>query len=231
MIKFNQMKSVLRRVLMLMVLLSASLSVFSQIPYFAGTAGDQNLYGYTSLKVRPGINSQETYTTVQYGIGNKFAVGTDLYTGTGYEAIGYLVRANAISSKYFNLGGQVTASFCLNDNHKYDYTTAALYANGAITNDGNLFWVSNTWWGINRGHTENSITNWWYLGYAIKAGKNDYITPMAGLIHSWKFNEDATMAVGFYYTHKKCNFYLWSDKLTEKNPRLIVGLDWKFNCK
>jgi len=231
MINFNRIKSELRRVLFLAVLLSVSLSIFAQVPYFAGTAGDQNLYGYTSLKVKPGINSQETYTTVQYGIGSKLAVGTDLYTGTGYEAIGYLIRGNAVTSKYFNLGGQATASFNLVDNHKYDYTTIGIYANGSISDDGNLFWCSNTWWGINRGHTKNTISNWWYLGYAIKAGKNDYITPMAGVIHSWKMDEDCHPAVGFYYTHKKCNFYLWSDQLTKDNPRLIVGLDWKFNCK
>ena len=52
----------------------------AQIPYFAGTAGDRNLYGYTSVKFRPGINALESYTTIQYGITDYFATGVDLYT-------------------------------------------------------------------------------------------------------------------------------------------------------
>ena len=56
-------------------------AAFAQVPYFAGTVGDGKLYGYTSLKARPGINGQETYTCFQYGIGNSFAAGTDIYTG------------------------------------------------------------------------------------------------------------------------------------------------------
>lgn len=61
-------------------LLFAGLS-FAQIPYFAGTVGDGRLYGYTSVKFRPGLNHQETYSTFQYGLGNHFAAGIDLYTG------------------------------------------------------------------------------------------------------------------------------------------------------
>ena len=59
----------MRKVIFLCLWLSVSLRAFAQIPYFAGTVGDGKLYGYTSLKVRPGINNQETYTTFQYGLG------------------------------------------------------------------------------------------------------------------------------------------------------------------
>ena len=55
----------------------------AQIPYFAGTVGDAKLYGYSSVKFRPGVNRQETYTTFQYGLGDHVATGIDLYTGTG----------------------------------------------------------------------------------------------------------------------------------------------------
>ena len=51
----------------------------AQIPYYAGTVGDGKLYGYTSLKVRPGINHQETYTTFQYGLGDHWATGEIYY--------------------------------------------------------------------------------------------------------------------------------------------------------
>ena len=66
--------------------------VKAQVPYFAGTAGDGNLYGYTSVKFRPGINAQETYTCFQYGIGDQFATGADLYTGKNCAYWGALAR-------------------------------------------------------------------------------------------------------------------------------------------
>ena len=44
-----------------------AMQAVAQIPYFAGTVGDGKLYGYSSVKARPGINQQETYTTFQYG--------------------------------------------------------------------------------------------------------------------------------------------------------------------
>jgi hypothetical protein len=51
--------------LKLCVLVSLSLfeimPAIAQIPYFAGTVGDGLLYGYSSVKARPGINRQETY--------------------------------------------------------------------------------------------------------------------------------------------------------------------------
>ena len=71
----------MKRFLLLLLLAFAMWELQAQIPYFASTAGDGKLYGYTSLKLRPGINTQETYTTFQYGIGNSVALGTDIYTG------------------------------------------------------------------------------------------------------------------------------------------------------
>jgi hypothetical protein len=220
----------MKKLLLLIAAITIATSVSAQVPYFAGTAGDANLYGYTSLKVRPGINYQETYTTFQYGIGNRFATGLDLYTGPGSSYIGYLVRANAVTNKWFNLGFQATPSFNLNGSHKFSYFTGAIYMNGSITNDGNLFWVSNTWWGVNNG-SRNSIDQWWYLGYYFDFKDKGGITPMAGVLHDWRFENQASIAVGAYYTYKKFNFYLWSDKLNQKNPRIIIGVDFKFNCK
>lgn len=69
----------MKRFLLLLLLAFAMWELQAQIPYFASTAGDGKLYGYTSLKLRPGINTQETYTTFQYGIGNSVALGTYLY--------------------------------------------------------------------------------------------------------------------------------------------------------
>ena len=78
--------------ILLCLWLSVSFRAFAQIPYYAGTAGEGRLYGYTSLKVRPGINRQETYTTFHYGLGDHFATGVDLYTGPDCAYWGALVR-------------------------------------------------------------------------------------------------------------------------------------------
>ena len=93
--------------------------LLAQIPYFAGTPNKDKLYSYTSLKVRPGENMQETYTTFQYGIGSGFASGLDLYTGIGAAYMGALLRYGLKIDKYFNIGGQVTPSFDLNNSMKF----------------------------------------------------------------------------------------------------------------
>lgn len=206
------------------------LSSYAQVPYFSGTAGNGNLYGYTSLKLRPGQNAQETYTCFQYGIGDNFAAGTDIYTGAGSAYWGFLARVGKVISPYFGIGAQVTPSFNLNDNFKYSYTTAALYMNGNITKDGKLFWCSNTWWGINK-DADNSITNWEYLGYTINTGKDQSITPMVGAIHSWKFDQDVDPAIGVYYSVGKWNIYAWSNDLLKDHPRFVVGVDFKLSTK
>lgn len=205
-------------------------AVKAQVPYFAGTAGDGNLYGYTSVKLRPGINAQETYTCFQYGIGNQFATGADLYTDKDCAYWGALVRWGKYISPYFGIGAQMTPSFNLNDSFKFSYVTAALYMNGQITKDGKLFWCSNTWWSINDG-AENTINNWEYLGYTIGLPKRQSISPMIGCIHDWKFKNDTDLAVGAYYSVGKWNFYLWGNDFFNDYPRIVVGVDFKLPTK
>lgn len=197
----------------------------AQIPYFAGTVGKNKLYGYTSLKLRPGINAQETYTTFQYGLGDYFATGLDLATGKGTAYAGVLLRYGTKISPYFAIGGQVTPSFDLNNSMSFTYATAALYLNGKITRNGNFFWAANTWWGINR-HSSNTISQYLYLGYNIKLKNGHSITPMVGEIHSWKFDQDSDIAAGFYYTIGKWNLYLWGNDFLKDYPRIIVGIDF-----
>ena len=196
----------------------------AQVPYFAGTVGDGKLYGYTSLKLRPGINAQETYTCFQYGIGNHVAVGTDIYTGVGSSYWGFLARYGAKISPWFGIGGQVTPSFDLKNSFKYSYTTGAIYMNGQITSDGKLFWCTNTWFGLNRG-ADNTYTNWEYLGYTFKMGKNS-VTPMVGAIHSWKLDQDVDLVVGAYYSVGKFNLYLWGNDFLNNYPRIVAGVDF-----
>lgn len=204
-----------------------SVALFAQIPYFSGTVGKNKLYAYTSLKFRPGKNSQETYTTFQYGTSTHTAAGLDLYTSNGSSYIGALFRAGKKLSQWFGIGGQITPSFDLSNNMKFCYLTTALYMNGSITNDGKLFWCSNTWWGVNRG-APYTLNNWEYLGYTF-AFKNGYsLSPMIGTIHSWKFDQDLDVAAGIYYSIKNWNVYFWGNDFFKKHPRVVIGVDFAF---
>ena len=52
---------------------------------------------------------------------------------------------------------------------------------------------------------------------------------MIGCLHDWEFKNDADLAVGFYYTYKKWNFYVWGNDFFNDNPRIIIGFDIKFS--
>ena len=206
--------------------LSLIIDVYAQVPYFAATVGDNKLYGYTSLKFRPGENAQETYTSFQYGLGNSFATGVDLYTGNaGASYAGVLLRYGTKINSYFNVGFQATPTFDLTENMDFSYITTAMYLNGTISKDGKLFWWSNPWWRINK-DSKNTIDQYFYLGYSISLNNGHRITPMLGEIHSWKFNQDVDLALGFYYTIKNWNFYFWGNDFLKENPRIVVGLDF-----
>lgn len=198
---------------------------YAQVPYFAGTAGDGNLYGYTSVKFRPNTNAIESYTTFQYGITDYFATGLDLYTNNEQVYWGFLVRGGYKVNKWFGLGLQVTPSFDLNDKFKFSYATIGLYINGALMPNGNLFWCSNTWATINRDGS-NAFSQWWYLGYAIDFKKYGSLTPMVGCTHSWKFDDHPDMAVGMYYTYGAWNFYVWGNDFFKPHPRIVFGIDF-----
>lgn len=215
----------MKKLLVLSVGLILTTKAIAQIPYFAGTVGNGKLYGYSSLKVRPGINNQETYTTFQYGLGDHFATGIDLYTGKGCAYWGALVRYGLTSNKWFSVGAELTPSFNLNDSFRFSYLTSALYLNGQITHDGRLFWCSNTWWIVRDGE-RNTYSNYEYLGYAIPLKNGHSITPMAGAIHSWRFDQDIDLAAGFYFTIKRWNLYVWGNDFLERHPRIIIGLDF-----
>ena len=207
-----------------------SMFTYAQVPYFAKAPGDKNLYGDTSAKFRPGINNIESYTTFQYGITDYMALGTDVYTG-GKEAYwGFMLRGGYKVNKWFGIGGTATPSFDLGDNFKFSYFTGGLFMNGAITKDENFFWCTNTWFGVNRDATY-TINQFSYLGYAFKIKNGDYITPMVGMEHDWKFGKNPDVAAGFYYTHGIWNFYVWGDKFCQKNPRFVVGIDFKLPTK
>ena len=114
----------MKKIVIFLTALLLSVNAIAQIPYYAGTVGDGKLYGYTSLKVRPGINHQETYSTFQYGLGDHWATGVDLYTGPDCAYWGGLVRYGMNISKWINIGAEVTSSFDLNSSFKFSYLTS-----------------------------------------------------------------------------------------------------------
>jgi hypothetical protein len=221
----THLESIMRGAVPLVIGLLLSVPSSAQIPYFAGTVGNGKIYGYTSLKLRPGINHQETYTTFQYGLGDHFATGVDLYTGPDCAYWGGLVRYGWNICKWYNVGAEVISSFDLNHSFKFSHLTSALYMNGAITPDGHLFWCTNTWWGVYHG-ADNTFSNYEYLGYTFQLNNGHAITPMIGAIHSWKFDQDVDIAAGFYYTIKNWNLYLWGNDFLKSHPRIIMGIDF-----
>lgn len=221
-----------KQILLLLVMCFFCASLLAQVPNFAGTAGKDNIYGYFSFKARPGINNQETYSTIQYGATNWLALGADYYTGVDQRYLGLTARFGKLSfGKSLNVGAQFTPSFDLEDNFKWSYLTSALYLNGDITSDGKIFYVADTWYTINKGHTENSIDQWLYLAYNFQFKNGHGITPMIGTIYSWKFNRDADLALGAYYSIGKCNLYLWGNDFFKNHPRVVLGLEFRFGIE
>lgn len=220
----------MKKIIVLLIVLSTIAKANAQVPYFAGTPGDKNLYGYTSLKIRPDINAQETYTCFQYGISEYMATGVDIYTGLNCSYVGVLLRGGYKVNKWFGIGGQATPSFDLNNKMRFSYFTGAVYMNGDITCDGNLFWCSNTWFGINQA-APNTYSQWTYLGYTIPTCKGQSVTPMIGEIHSWRFDQKVDLAIGAYYSIGKFNIYVWGNDFFKENPRIVFGIDFKLSSK
>lgn len=215
------------RVIWPCALLSLIMDGFAQVPYFASTPGNNNLYGYISVKFRPRTNAQESYTTLQYGIGQCFAIGADITTSVSNAYFGISARFGYMISKYFNIGIQVTPSFNLSDGFGFGYLSTALYMNGSIAFNDRLFWVANTWYTHNC-NSSYSIEQWAYLGYNINLTENNSITPLIGVIYSWQFNDKPDLSIGAYWTHNNYNFYLWLDDAFRQFQRIVIGIDFKF---
>lgn len=216
----------MKKLVFILIAITICEMALAQVPYFGKAPGDKKLYGYTSVKFRPGINSIESYNTFQYGLSDFAAVGIDFYTGSGSAYMGCMLRAGYKANQWFSIGCTLTPSFDLSDNFKFGYFTGGLFMNGALIKDSRLFWCTNTWFGVNRDSTY-SIRQYTYLGYEFSI-KNDAITPMIGMDHSWKFDRDPDIAAGFYYTHKEWNFYVWGDDFCKQYPRFVVGIDFKY---
>ena len=221
----------MRKTKLIGILCCLPLVANAQIPNFGTTVGSQRLYGYSSLKYRANVDTWETYSTLQYGIGSHFQTGFDLYTNSGESYIGYIVRGGTKINDYLKIGAQVTPSFNLQDNHKFSYLTSALYINGNLTKDGKWFYVTDTWLENDKDKL-TSAKQWSYVGHTFDlSGNGNSITPMVGAINSWKFDQDVDLSMGFYYTHKNVNLYAWSNDILTKHPRFIVAVEFAFSNK
>lgn len=197
----------------------------AQVPYFGATVGEGKVFGYTSLKFRPGINSMESYTTMQFGVNNYFSLGTDISANSSTTNNGFYARVGYTQSKWFSIGTQITPYFDLKDNFKYNNTSIGLFMNGNITPNGRLFWTSNTWATLTK-EGKDPFNQWWYLGGNININENNSIVPMLGIIHSLRFDSDMDIAAGFYYVYKKYSFYLWGNDFFKNHPRITLAIDF-----
>lgn len=217
----------MKKIILMLSMLALSMSSIAQVPYYGATVGEGKLFGYHSLKVRPGINNQRTYTTFQFGINDWFSLGTDLTTGPGEKYVGYYARVGKNFSKWFSAGVQMTPSFDLNNSHRFGYLNTGLFMNGNITQNGKLFWSSNTWYSVNKG-SDNTLEQWWYLAGNFKLTDNSSIWPHIGLVHSWFFDQDIDLAAGFFYVYKQYSFYVWGNDFFKDHPRLTLAIDFTF---
>lgn len=217
----------MKKLFSVIILSLVACALSAQVPYFGATVGEGKVFGYSSLKFRPGINAQETYTTLQFGITDYFSVGTDIYANGNSVDHGLYARTGKTWSKWFSAGVQATYQSNLRDNYKFSNVNTGVFLNGNITDDGLLFWTSNTWLTFNQ-DGNHSYKQWWYLGSNIKFNENNSLVPMVGLIHSWKFDQPADLAVGAYYVYKKYSFYLWGNDFFTDYPRLTVAVDFTF---
>lgn len=221
----------IKKSILYVLFLASSMHICAQIPNFGTTVGDQKLYGYSSMKYRAKADTWETYSTLQYGIGNHFQTGVDLYTNGAANYIGYIVRGGTKINDYLKIGAQLTPSFDLNDHHKFCYLTSALYINGNITKDGKWFYVTDTWLENNEDEL-TSAKQWSYIGHTFALpGKGNSITPMVGAIHSWKFDQDVDFSMGCYYSHKNINLYAWANDVLTKQPRFVLAVEFAFSNK
>lgn len=193
-----------------------------QIPYFGGTVGNKKFYTYISTKFHPGKNNQIVYGNMEYGLLKNLDILAEFYLATDYGTQGFGLKCNAFESKHVSLGIQSMADFDIKDGYKFAFLSNGLYLSGNIC--GNLGYVSNSWYTEYRGKSR-AFSQWTYLYYLV--GK---LTPMAGFLNSWSDPKQNCLAIGFIYTLKNSNIYLWAGNLADSSldTGIVVGFDVKF---
>ena len=108
---------------------------------------------------------------------------------------------------------------------RHDYARSDWYVRAKKSNDS--FWSYPYYYydGTSISGHYCTFSNYEYLGYTIPLGERLSLTPMAGVLHSWLFDQDADMAAGCYLTIKHWNIYLWGNDLLKSHPRIVLGVD------
>lgn len=211
---------------MIVATMFVAMNLSAQAPSLAGQVGNGHVYGFSSLKFHPGINAQEGYIQLQYGIGQCFSAGADVYaSGSGLSSMSALARFAVPLNSYASLGLQLSPTFSLNDNMKFTSVTTALYLNGIFSKRSNMMWCINTRWGVNQ-KSEYTLNQWSYLGYRIPLRNGHAITPMLGGWHSWKFDQDMDFTTGFLYSAKRCGIYFYINEYLKDHIGVLMGLDF-----
>ena len=217
----------MKKVFVLAVMSITSATAFAQVPYWGGTVGEGKVYGYTSVKFRPGVNAVQNYTTLQFGITDWFSLGTDLSISKDYSDHGLYVRFGKKWNKWISTGIQTSYMSNLRDNYKFSNVNTGLLFNGFILPSGYLTWTSNTWMTFNR-DGNHTFEHWLYLGSNIVFNEDHSLYPMIGIVHDWKFQNPVDLAVGAWYTWKNYSVYLWGNDFFKDNPRVTVAIDFTF---
>ena len=204
-----------------------SCTMYAQVPYWGGTVGKERVYGYTSVKFRPGINALQNYTTLQFGVTDWFSVGTDLYADRESVNHGLYLRLGKKWNKWISTGVQTAYVSDIRDNYKFTIVSTVLIFNGFIIPSGYLTWTSNTWMTFNR-DGNNIYEHWLYLGSNIIFNDKHSLFPMVGVVHDWKFQSEVDLAVGAWYTYDKYSIYIWGNDFFKVHPRITVAIDFTF---
>lgn len=217
----------MKNLILIVIFAVIAFTPFAQVPYWGATVGEGKVFGYTSIKVRPGINAMQNYTTLQFGVTDWFSVGTDMSADKNTTDHGLYIRLGKKWNKWISTGMQSSYMSDLRDNYKFSNVNTGLFFNGYILPSGYLTWTSNTWITFNRGGG-HVYEHWLYLGSNITFNDKNSLYPMIGIVHDWRLKKAADLAVGAWYTHKKYSFYLWGNDFFKEHPRLTVAIDFTF---
>ena len=217
----------MKKIFLTLLLSMLSMAANAQVPYWGATVGEGKVYGYTSVKFRPGINALQNYTTLQFGITDWFSLGTDLSIDKNTSDHGLYARIGKKWNKWISTGVQASYMSNLRENYEFSNVNTGLIFNGYILPSGYLTWTSNTWMTFNRGGN-NSYEHWLYLGSNIVFNEKNSLYPMIGIVHDWEFKRPVDLAIGAWYTFKNYSFYLWGNDFFKDHPRLTIAIDFTY---
>lgn len=217
----------MKKTLLITLLTVVTMAVSAQIPYYADPLGKGTIYGYAEFGFHPGINAQEFSTYWQYGCTDWLDAGFDYSLAEEYSSMAVTAKFGYMFSKWFGASAMIQPWFAVNNNFQFDGLLTTVILQGSLTKNEKLYWLSNTALGwLNEYKGYNAQT--WYLAYKFKFKNEDTLSPMIGVVHNWKFDEDAAPTAGLYYTHKRLGVYLWGGDLLASFPRFGIALDVTF---